>query len=71
MPMTLLLLVCFAALFYRAADYERMSPFTWGLASIGVTLGVSYGMRGGLGMIIMGQVALFGVMTWYNAKRKR
>ncbi len=66
----LLATIAFAILFYRAADYERMSPWAWALGSFALSLIVSFGLHGGLGMIVLAQIALFGVMTWYNAKRK-
>ncbi len=65
----LLATIAFAVLFYRAADYERMSPLAWGAGSFALSMIVTLGLRGGIGMIVIAQVLLFGVMTWYNAKR--
>ncbi len=65
----LLATIAFAVLFYRAADYERMSPWAWALGSFALSMIVTMGLHGGLGMIVIAQILLFGVMTWYNAKQ--
>jgi hypothetical protein len=70
MNILLLALVAFAVLFYRAAEYERMSPFVWGLASVALSLAL-IGVGGRLWLLIVGQVGLFLVMWWYNAFRAR
>lgn len=70
MGLSVLIGVAFAVLFYRAAEYEHLSPFTWVLASIALTLAVGATGRGPIATILV-QVALFGVMWWYNAFRKR
>ncbi|MFQ6046476.1 MAG: hypothetical protein ACE5PT_09000 [Gemmatimonadales bacterium] len=66
-----LILIAFAALFYRAAEYERMSPWPWALSSAGLTWIVGTGLRRGVMWMILAQVGLFAVMTWYNGYRKR
>ena len=71
MGMSLLVLVCGAALFYRAAEYEGMSPLAWGTASIALTAIIGMGLHGGIGLMVLAQVALFIVMWWYNAFRKK
>lgn len=70
MPIALLVTVAFAILFYRAAVYERMSGWVWAVASFAVSFAVM-GMGRGMVVVILAQVALFGVMTWYNASRAR
>ena len=71
MGMSLLATVAFAVLFHRAALYERMSPWAWALGSAGLSIVVAMGLHGGVGLIVIAQVALFGVMTWYNATRNK
>ena len=69
MYFTLLIGVAFAVLFHRAAQYERMAPWAWTLASVGLTAIII--LRGGsVGLLILGQVALFVVMWWYNLRRQ-
>lgn len=69
MYLTLLIGVAFAVLFHRAALYERMAPWAWTLASAGLTAIIS--LRGGsLSLLILGQVALFVAMWWYNLRRQ-
>jgi len=69
MNLGLLIGVAFAVLFYRAADYERMSPWAWVAASIGVTLILSLKV-GSITLLIIAQLALFILMWWYNVKRQ-
>lgn len=64
----LLIGVACAILFFRAAQYERMSPWVWVLSSLGVTLIVNF-LTSSLVFVIVAQIGLFGVMWWYNAKR--
>ena len=69
MSLTLILGVACAILFVRAAQYERMSPWTWGVASLGLTAAIS--MRSGsITLLLVAQAALFVVMWWYNARRQ-
>lgn len=70
MPYTnLLIAVACAILFFRVAQYERMSAWTWAIASIGISLVVSL-LRGGLALILLSQMGLFAVIWWYNAQRR-
>lgn len=58
-----------AVLFFRAADYERMSPWAWSIASLGLTAILAF--RGaGIVVVLSVQAVLFGVMWWYNVRRK-
>jgi hypothetical protein len=58
-----------AVAFFRAAEYERMSPWAWTMASLGLAALVS--MRtSSIAVLLLGQVALFAVMWWYNARRR-
>lgn len=70
MPIVLLLIVAFAAFFYRVAAYERLSPFVWGLASVCVTGAVAL-LGLGTAAIIVAQIGLFALLWWYNAQHKR
>jgi hypothetical protein len=70
MPIVLLLTVAFAALFYRVAVYERLSPFVWGLASVCATGAVAL-LGLGTAVIIVAQIGLFALLWWYNARHKR
>lgn len=69
MPILLLIGICCATLFFRAADHERMNPWAWSLASVGVT-GIG-AMRGAstLTLLLM-QAALFGLLWWNNVRRQ-
>ena len=72
MPTTsiaLFVAIACAVLFYRAADHEQLNPLIWSVASLGVT-GIVILRAGGIGMMVLGQVLLFLVLWWYNAKRK-
>jgi hypothetical protein len=67
--LTLLIGVACAVLFYRAAYFERMSPWAWTVASLGLTVVVS--MRSArVWPLLLAQVALFAAMWWYNARRQ-
>ena len=67
--MGLLIGVASAVLFFRAATYERMSPWLWTVASVGLTA-VATLLLPSIGLLIGAQVGLFLVMWWYNARRK-
>ena len=62
-------IVC-AAFFFRAADYEQMSPWIWSAASVAIS-GVAIDQGSGVPMVLLLQAALFGGMWWYNMRRKR
>ncbi|MEX2179288.1 MAG: hypothetical protein WD801_11290 [Gemmatimonadaceae bacterium] len=66
--LTLLVGLASAIAFFRAAQYERMSPLLWTVASLGLTLVASFLVSGVL-MVILAQIGLFAVMWWYNARR--
>jgi hypothetical protein len=68
MPIGLLIGVASAVLFFRAATYERMSPWIWTISSVGLTLIFSL-VAPSIGLLIGAQVGLFVVMWWYNARR--
>lgn len=70
MPYTnLLIAVACAILFFRVAQYERMSAWTWTLASIGTSVAVSL-LHGGVALVLLSQLGLFAVIWWYNARRR-
>jgi len=64
----LLVGIACAILFFRAATYERMSPWPWTISSLGLTVIVSQLFRS-LIWVLLAQVGLFAVMWWYNARR--
>ena len=66
--MSLLIGVACAILFFRAATYERMSPWLWALASVGLTVLASL-LSSSVFLVLGAQVALFLAMWWYNAQR--
>ena len=68
MYLPLLIGVACAVLFYRAAEYERMSPWVWVLASLGLSTAVSF-LNGSIILVLLAQVGLFAVMWWHNARR--
>ncbi len=60
--------VC-AVLLFRAADYEQLGPWGWAVASLGATVFLS--VRGsGTIQLLLAQAALFGLMWWYNVRRR-
>jgi len=65
---TMLVAICGAILFFRAARYERMSPWLWAIASFGLSLIVSFLLTNIIWVILV-QIALFGGMWAYNAQR--
>lgn len=67
--MNLLVGVACAMLFFRAARYERMAPWAWTAASLGLTAILAM-LGQPLTVLLLGQVALFGVMWWYNVRRQ-
>ena len=68
MAFALLIGVASAVLFFRAATYERMSPWIWTTSSVGVTP-IFTMVAPSTGVLILAQVALFIVMWWYNTRR--
>ena len=68
MYLPLLVGVACAVLFYRAAEYERMSPAVWVFSSLGLSIGISF-LKGSVLWIILAQIGLFAAMWWYNARR--
>ena len=66
--MPILVLVACGALFYRAATYERMAGWAWATMSVGLSAVVM--QFGGIGLMLLAQVALFIVMWVYNAHRR-
>jgi len=67
--LALLIGVACAVLFFRAASYERMSPWAWVAASIGLTLIVTM-KSGSITLLLIAQLALFALMWWYNVRRQ-
>ncbi len=65
----LLIGVACAVLFYRAAHYERMSPWAWAVASAGLTALVS-ARTTGVVVLLVAQAVLFAVMWGYNVRRQ-
>ena len=68
MYLPLVIGVACAVLFYRAAEYERMSPLLWVVASLGLTMAVSF-LSGSVILVLLAQLGLFAVMWWHNARR--
>lgn len=68
MHLSLLIGVVCAVLFFRVAEYERMSPWMWAIASMGLHLAVGF-LSPSILLALLAQAALFVVMWWYNAKR--
>lgn len=69
MNLTLLIGIACAVLFFRAAYYERMSPWAWAIGSLGLTVILSM-KSPSVTLLLIVQVALFGVMWWYNVRRQ-
>ena len=69
MNLTLLVGVACAVLFFRAARYERMAPWVWTAASIGLTAILSL-KSPSITLLLIVQVALFVLMWWYNVRRQ-
>ena len=60
--------VACAVLFYRAAEYERMSPWLWVISSLGLSVAISF-LSTSIVLVLLAQIGLFAAMWWYNAKR--
>ncbi len=69
MKLTLLIGVACAILFYRAAYYERMTPWAWVAGSLGLTVILSAKMPS-ITLLLIGQAALFALMWWANIRRQ-
>ena len=69
MNLVLLIGVACAILFFRAARYERMSPWAWTAASVGLTVVLSM-TTPSTTVLLIGQLALFGLMWWANIRRQ-
>jgi hypothetical protein len=63
----LIVAIGFAVLFHRMAAYERLSPWMWAAASFALSMVVLLVM--GFAPVLFAQVALYGVMWWYNARK--
>lgn len=57
-----------AILFFRAAQYERMSPWLWTFGSLGLSVGVSL-LSDSVLWVLLAQIGLFAGMWAYNAQR--
>jgi hypothetical protein len=68
MGLSILVVVCAAILFYRAAVYERMAGWVWAIMSLAISA-ILVLLSQGIGVLILGQVGLYVVMWWYNAHR--
>ena len=68
MGFNLLIGVACAMLFFRAAQYEKMSPWIWAIASFGLSA-ILTSLASGLLLLLIVQAGLFVVMTLYNAQR--
>jgi hypothetical protein len=58
----------FAAVFYGAAEYERMNGWKWAIASFVLSVVVIW-LTGWRLMILPAQFGLFIVLWWQNSKR--
>jgi heme/copper-type cytochrome/quinol oxidase subunit 2 len=67
--LTLLAGVACGILFFRAARYERMAPWAWTAASIGLTVILSM-TSPSVTLLLIVQAALFVLMWWYNIRRQ-
>jgi len=69
MNLTLLLLVACPVFFFRVAEHERLSPWFWSTASIGlVAIAVLSGA--GTAVTLIAQAGLFAALWWANARRQ-
>src|SRR6267142_2765050 len=63
-------LFTFAALFYFAANYERLSGWKWALASVAVSIAVNQLFPASFILVLPAQFGLFLVMWWAHTKNK-
>ncbi len=68
MTLIVLLAVACAIMFYRAADYERLSGWVWATASFATFLIAGF-VSSSIWVALALQAALFVLMWVYNAKR--
>src|SRR5213593_291590 len=63
-------LFTFAALFYFAANYERLTGWKWALASVAVTVTVNQLFPGSFIFVLPAQFGLFLVLWWAHTKNQ-
>ena len=68
MYLAVLVIVCFAIVFYRASEYEHMSVPAWTVGSLALSVGVLT-LTHSITLIIVSQLLLFAGMWWHNATR--
>lgn len=61
--------VVLRVIFFRTAEYDRMSPWIWSVASLGQS-GIVSPQGGTIVRLIAGPVGLFVLMWWYNTRRR-
>lgn len=70
MYLALLVIVCFAIVFYRASEYEHMSVAVWTVGSLALSLAI-LALTHSITLIILSQIGLFAGMWWHNATRSQ
>jgi hypothetical protein len=68
--LTILIIGCFGAFFYRAAQFENESPLIWCGLSLLISILTVFWFRWGLMGMIAGQVGLFTGITIFRILRK-
>jgi len=68
--LSILIVACFAAFFYRAAEFENESGWLWCGLSLLISIAVMFFLHWGWLGIVLGQVGLFAGITIYRITRK-
>lgn len=69
MNLALLIGVCCAVLFHRAAYHEHMSPWAWSISSLALSVVISM-KTGSTTILLLVQAGLFALMWGYNVGRQ-
>jgi hypothetical protein len=68
--LSILIVACFGAFFYRAAEFENESGLLWCSLSVLISIAVMFFLHWGLLGVVLGQVGLFVAITLFRIARK-
>jgi len=67
---SILVVACFGAFFYRAAEFENESGLLWCGLSLLISIAAMFFLHWGLLGVVLGQVGLFAAITIFRIARK-
>jgi len=68
--LSILIVACFGAFFYRAAEFENESGLLWCGLSLLISIAAMFFLHWGLLGVVLGQVGLFAAITIFRISRK-